>query len=136
MLSKWKNSSLFLPGEERCGGRGLAVEGVPVSLRDPRPGAQHCCLHRRGGGGGGVQLLIGGGAGHGDHPGSCWRLSPVQTLYYRHIDSIQAVSPLRALPRQPLLPTLPGSCCCYSVVMCVPGPRFLSSTSQSGSADA
>ena len=52
------------------------------------------------------------------------------------IDSIQAVSPLQALPRQPLLPTLPGSCCCYSVVMCVPGPRFLSSTSQSGSADA
>ena len=79
------NSSLFLPCEEGCGGRGLAVEGVPVSLRDPGPGAQHCCLHSRGGagGGGGVQLLIGGGAGHGDHPGHCWRLSPEQTLYYR-----------------------------------------------------
>ena len=79
MMSKWKNSSLFLPCEERCGGRGLAVEGVPVSLRDLGPGAQHCCLHRWGGGGGGVQLLIGGGAGHRVEDD----VSPVQTLYYR-----------------------------------------------------
>ena len=50
------------------------MEGVPVSLRDPGPGAQHCCLHRRGGGG--VQLVIGGGAGHRVEDD----VSPVQTL--------------------------------------------------------
>ena len=75
------NSSLFLPCEEGCGGRGLAVEGVPVSLRDPGPWAHHCCLYCRGwgGGGGGVQLLIGRGAGHRVEDD----VSPVQTLYYR-----------------------------------------------------
>ena len=57
------------------------MEGVPVSLRDAGPGAQHCCLHRRGGGGGGggVQLLIGRGAGHDVEDD----VSPVLTLNYR-----------------------------------------------------
>ena len=57
------------------------MEGVSVSLRDPGPWAQHCCLYCRGGGGGGggVQLLIGRGAGHGVEDD----VSPVLTLYCR-----------------------------------------------------